>query len=207
MNYANQLVQLNKKIIACKKLKFQDLTLLPAMEEDKKYVQAQASALHPSLTDFYTQVKSYSLKWESKVKLPQKIYGSVKLLPPQKALTDWKEIVYFEDDSPLRFFRILDHFVNEACCGFFTTDSKNYVHHVIYYYDFHDQPQSLQLTIEGYMTMMEEAKGFLYWQRVLLDHLKRTQSPHTLQMRENLNQVFTDFTFDSFLSAYQKVKV
>jgi hypothetical protein len=202
MKYLETIQQLNKIIIGCKNLKFIDLTPLPAGEPEKKFVDEHSSVLHPDIAAFYREIKSYNLKWESKIKLPGKIYGQAKLIEVSKAVSDWKEIVYFEDDSPLKHFKILDQFVNEACCGFYTLESKAGSPKLIYYYDFSNTPVSLQLTIEEYINMMVEARGFLYWQKVLTDHLQGVESPHTVLMKQDLNKIFPEFNFDSFIAKY-----
>jgi len=202
MKYIETIQQLNKIIIGCKNLKFPDLTVLPAGDAEKKFIEDQSSLIDHDIAEFYQQVKSYSLKWESKIKLPEKIYGQAKIIEASKAISDWKEIVYFEEDSPLKHFKILDQFTNEACCGFYTLESKTGSPELIYYYDFSNSPTSLQLTIEEYIAMMVEAKGFLYWQRVLRDHLQDIDSPHTNLMKQDLNKIFPDFKFDSFIAKY-----
>jgi hypothetical protein len=206
MEYLNEIIKLNKTIISCKQLKFKDLTALPAGENEMQYLQEHTTDLNPEILNFYKQLKSYNLKWESKIKLPEKIYGQVRIIESSKALSDWKEIVYFEEDSPLKYFKILDQFADEACCGFYTKQATVASPGLIYYYDFHAEPLSLQLTIEEYIIMLIEARGFLYWQRVLIDHLKAEESPHTGLMKEELNKVFPEFSFQSFIDKFNELR-
>jgi len=206
MNYIEIIQKLNSAISSCTNLQPSDLTVLPAVGTEKKIIEGQSSKIHPNMINFYQQVKSYVLKWESKIELPEKIYGQVKIIEASKALSDWKEIVYFEDDSPLKHFKIFDYFMNEACSGFYTLASKTSSAELIYYYDFSDKPTSLQLTIEEYFTMMFEAKGFLYWQRVLRDHLLNEESAHTVLMKKDFNKIFPDFNFDSFISKFNELQ-
>ena len=207
MNYITQLTDLNKSIISCKNLVFKDLTILPATDETKKEAQKWSGTVHPSFIEYFNEVKSYQLSWESKIKLKEKLFGKVKLIEPVKTMSDWKGVVYFEDDSPLRFFKVLDQFINEACCGFFTTESETAVPNMVYYYDFENEPVSLHLTMVGYIDMLAASKGYLYWQRVLLDHIGGVESVHTQQMKNDLNKVFTGFDFNEFTKKYDSVKL
>jgi len=206
MEYVKEIIKLNKSIIDCKQLKFKDLTALPSGETELAFLKDHATEISAAILDFYSQLKSYNLKWESKIKLPEKILGQVKIIEPANALGDWKEIVYFEDDSPLKHFKILDQFISEACCGFYTRQSKTGSPELIYYYDFSNEPVSLQLTIEEYIVMMMEARGFLYWQRVLKDHLTGESSPHTYLMKQDMNKIFPEFSYDSFITKFDTLR-
>ena len=202
MEFINEIIKLNREIISCKQVNYKDLTALPSGEAEKLFLQPHLTGMDPLIADFYSQLKSYNLEWETKSRLGEKIYGRVRFIEPAKVLSDWKGIVYFEEDSPLKNFKIFDQFANEGCCGFYTTASKTSASSLIYFYDFNSDPVSLQLNIEEYCSMMIEAKGFLYWQRVLIDHRNRIESPHTRLMKEEYDKVFPEFNFQSFIEKY-----
>jgi hypothetical protein len=175
-------------------------------QQELDFLDEEKKNIDNSFIQFYKQTGSYSLAWQNALGLSEDLQGSVKIISVIKALSDWKEVVYFEDDSPLKHFKILDHFVNEACCGFYTLEAKTASPKLVYYYDFSNEPSSLQLTVNEYIIMMLEAKGFLYWQRVLRDNLRGEESPHTALMKQDLNKVFPEFNFDSFISRFNDLK-
>ncbi|PSR52323.1 hypothetical protein AHMF7605_01695 [Adhaeribacter arboris] len=207
MEYKQVIKDFNKEFTLNFNLNYTDKTLSEPSEKSKDVLKKNGKNVHSSFIKFYSEVGSYSLDWQNTIELEADVAGSVKILQPEKVLSDWKEVIYFEDDSSLKYFKVFDQFSEDACCGFYTTESKSEPHHVLYYYDFHNEAFSLHLDLEGYIQMMILSKGFLYWQKVLLDYLMKKESGNTKLMKNNLHKVFEDFDFKNFIEKYKAIKL
>jgi hypothetical protein len=203
MNFQQQLDVLSKEFILNFNLRYTNNYCKLADLPNQEFIEKNKSLIDSSLYDFYNEINSFLLDWENAKGLPGDVRGNVKIISADKSLSDWKDIVYFEFDSPLRFFKILDQFASEACCGFYTTESKTESTRQIFYFDFHDEPVSLGIGIEGYIQMIVKSKGFVYWPKVLLDVQKKSETPQVKLMRESMPQIFPEFNFEEFIKTYQ----
>ena len=205
-NLINLINGFNSSLIENFNLLYKANNLFVPKEEELKFLVTENSILHENFKKFYSEIGTYRLSWQNTLKLPEDVRGEVKIISIIKALSDWRDVVYFDDNLKLKNFKIMDQFSNEACCGFYTQDEKNASSGLVYYYDFSGTPVSLQLTPQEYMEMMVEAKGFLYWQKVLIDQEKGNDSPQVVLMKEQLVKVFPDFKYDSFIEKFKSFK-
>ncbi len=133
--------------------------------------------------------------------------GCIKILKLDKIFIDGKDMVYFDhtpEDSVLRDFYIVDFFVDEACVGIYANHPEL---PGIHYFDFENQTYPLHVDFEGYMKLLGETKGFLYWQKVILDHLSGSESYETKNFKEIMPSLFPDFDYDKFIELYESVRI
>lgn len=163
--------------------------------------------LPKEVVNLYKQIDGCKLEWEHE-DFPDNpaVKGICRLLSAKEISLPTEGVVWFNDPptgDPIRKFAIIDFFVNEACVGVYKDSDDP----ALYYYDFEDKPQSLQLDMNGYITMLAEARGFWYWQLVLLDILSGEEHTETKSFKLYMPKIFPDFSFNEFASRYQKVKL
>lgn len=135
------------------------------------------------------------------------VCGKINLQKADKLGNLGKDIVWFNStpiDSPLRKFKIIDFFADEASVGFFEGDKKS---EIMYLFLFDDKPLPLNINFKGYIDLLREARGFFYWQQVLVAQLTKKENQESLDFQFFMPKIFPDFKFDSFLKKFQKVKV
>jgi len=205
MKFQESLDAFGREFITNFNLRYTNNYCKPADLSKKEFIERNKGFIDVSIYDFYKEIDSFTLDWENTKGLPEDVRGNVKIIPADLSLSDWKGIVYFENDSPLRFFKILDQFASEACSGYYTTESKMESSRLIFYYDFHDEPVSLGIGIEGYIQMIIQSKGYLYWPKVILDIRKKSQTAQVRLMQESMPQIFPSFNFDDFINTYEEL--
>ena len=162
----------------------------------------------PSIQSFYKKLSSFELAWKSNQFNDQlSLTGCAKILPVQEVDSDWKEVLWFDHtpaDDPIRNFRILDFFVDEACVGFY---EKGKGAPNLYFYDFEEQPVDLQVDMEGYIQLLCAARGFRYWPLVLVSFLEKKEITEAETFKTYMPQLFPDFSFDAFKTLFDKVRL
>ncbi len=154
--------------------------------------------------EYFSLYDRLTIEWKLKNKDQ---HGAIKILTLEKVFIDGKDIVYFDhtpNDSPLRHFYIIDFFVDEACVGVY----QNYPElSGMHYFEFENQTYPLYLDFEGYMKLLGETKGFLYWQKVILDYLSGSESFETKNFKETMPNLFPDFDYDAFIELYESLRI
>jgi hypothetical protein len=175
-------------------------------QDELSFLETVKKSVQQGIHQLYTQLGTYKLSWQNAVELPEDVTGSVNIISIKTVMSDWRNIIYFEDESPLLNFKVIDQFANEACCGFYTTGEQVSSGELIYFYNYSDNPVALQLTPQEYVLMLIEAKGYRYWQKVLMDYNSGVQSPYTVSMQTYLPVLFPDFSFEAFIKKYESLK-
>ena len=164
-----------------------------------------------TLANFYNELSHTHIKWQTREPIDngQKIYGSINILKAEQVLGDWEGRVYFKEHQHYAWmekFKIVDFFVAEACVGFI--QSQNNLDY-LEYLDFGEpDTEPLDLTFEGYYELMISARGFLYWQRVILHLRKGSGYEHEVnRFKTYMPQIFPDFKWEEFVALYEKVKI
>lgn len=158
------------------------------------------------LNKFYKKFDGLLFKWEAIDDNPDN-FGSINILKTKDAFADGKDLVFFDhtpDDSPLRDFYIIDFFVDEACVGVYGNHPELPGMH---YFEFENETYPLYVDFEGYMKLLGETKGFLYWQKAILDHLAHSESFETKNFKEVMPRLFPDFSYEKFIELYESVRI
>jgi hypothetical protein len=178
-----------------------------------------SSELPDNLIEFYKEIECFQLKWEANnlknVDVP--ISGSINILKPDVVLSSWEGRIYISNpdypdyEEPLKDFKIVDHFESEACVGY-TQDERRM--DFMEYLDIGDsETERLDLDFAGYMDMMLAARGYTYWQLVIL-HLRNQLSGRedaydygVDKFKTYMPQLFPDFKWEDFVALYERVRI
>ncbi len=161
--------------------------------------------LDSKLLEFYNTVNGFLFKWDTINDSDNS--GFINILEADKAFIEGKDIVYFDhtpEDSPMRDFYIIDFFVDEACVGVYANQSELPGMH---YFDFENETYPLHVDFEGYIKLLGETKGFLYWQKVILDYLSGSESFETKNFKETIPNLFANFDYNAFIELYESVRI
>jgi len=158
-----------------------------------------------SAIQFYDYYNEFELNWHS---VQQKtVLGKVNILSLDKVLINYKDFVYFDhtpEESPLRDFKIIDFFVDEACVGIYVGREDLLGMH---FFEFENEAFPLHLDFEGYLNLLGVTRGYLYWQKVILDHLNNRETPITKEFKENMPKLFEDFDYKDFIKLYESLRI
>ena len=161
--------------------------------------------LDQSYNEFASFYDCYQLEWDSVT--PSNEQGLINIQSYQNVTANQKNLVYFDhtpEDSPLRDFHIVDFFVDEACVGIYSNHPELKGMH---FFEFENNTYPLNVDFEGYMRLLGETKGFLYWQKVILEYLEGREGPTTINFKEKMPQIFPDFSWDAFVALYEEVRI
>jgi len=162
------------------------------------------------LTDFYKILNHLNYEWETKELVDEsgiKLKGRINILKAESVLSDWKEVVYFDGDSAeLKQFKIVDNFVPEAHCGFLLNGDNS---DVMYYHESGEpELEPMGVDFNGYLELMFAARGFWYWQRVILNLTTGEGYGHNVEeFKTYMPQIFPDFKWEEFVALYEKVRI
>lgn len=162
--------------------------------------------LDASVRAFYAQVGSVRLEWRSLIH-DADVAGKVNILPLKRVLMDWKDDIYFEDDSPQdprRFFHPIDFFTPEATTGILLMEKPD---PQVYLFTYHDDPIPLGVDLPGYVALLIEAKGFLYWQKYIVALLKGTDSEESRRFQKMMPKVFPGFQAEMIALRHRNLKL
>lgn len=190
------------------------LEATPEIQIDELYIAFGASSKQlpahfpESIKTFYKKLSGFDLTWNSP-RFPNeiRINGRARILPPQDLDSDWKEVLWFDHtpaDDPIRQFRILDFFSDDACVGFYDKEEPD---NQLYFYDFDGEPLGLQVDMAGYIELLCAARGFRYWQLVLHSFLEKPESPEVKTFNTYMPQLFPDFSLEDFRKLYERLKI
>lgn len=159
-----------------------------------------------SIKTFYSQLNGVITHWiHSDNKNDPSITGHVKLLSAKDVGSIGRDIIWFDHtptNDPLRLFKIIDFFMDEAAVGFYENGDEE-----MYLYQFEGSPAPLGVNFEGYIRLLCEAKGFFYWQQVLLALKTKKENLESKNFKTYMPQIFPDFRYDDFVKLYEEVKI
>jgi len=176
----------------------------------KDSTSAPPTALPVSLKEFYKSVDHLNYEWETKELADEsgiKLKGRINILKAESVLSDWKEVVYFDGDSEeLKQFKIVDNFVPEAHCGFLLNEDKS---DAMYYHESGERDLlPLGVDFNGYLELMFMARGFWYWQAVVLNIKNgKGNEGEVEKFKTYMPQIFPDFKWEEFVALYERVRI
>jgi hypothetical protein len=164
---------------------------------------------HNEFLDFYRYCNGFEFKWEVKNGQWQEedISGKTNVLAFQKSIKSWKGIVHFDDtpeDSPLKKFFPVDFFADEAAVGANSTPGYR---NEMFLYRFEGELIPLQLTMEGYLELLNYCRGFFYWQYGILELQEKKENLTSSKMKQYLPLIFKDFNWKQFVKMYNRYRV
>ena len=138
------------------------------------------------------------------------IGGQMEFPEMKHVLGSWQGILFEEEDlqrNPhLKYYKALDLISEQHTVGFLhgaDFEANSLYYHISPYSDLY----SLDLDFEGYMQMAFEAKIYYYWPKVLLDIQSNSESKETQDFKENMPQLFEDFSWDDFVKKYESLRL
>jgi len=165
--------------------------------------------IEKSVLDFYRISDGFEISWDADDDdLHQgDINGRLKINPFQQVVTNWKGVVYFDNEpaeSPVRKFFPMDFFANEAAVGFCTKEGYQ---EMLYFFNFEDELKPLCVNIRGYLQLMLLAKACYYWQYLILDILDESESEVSQRIKTRLSKIFPGFSFQAFSEKFNEVRL
>lgn len=158
------------------------------------------------IKSFYSELNGVITRWiHTANKDNPMITGHIKLLSAKDVASIGKDIIWFNHtpaNDPLRLFKIIDFFIDEAAVGFYENSDGE-----MYLYQFEASPVPLGVNFEGYIRLLCEAKGFFYWQQVLLAIKTKKESSESKNFKTYMPQIFPNFRYDDFVKLYDEVKI
>lgn len=188
-------------------VKVKGITTPPPM--NKKELERIAGIAPQSLFAFHREMNGLTVEWEPKKSADPDVKGSVKLLPVEEILKEWKGIVYFDftpEGERIRKFHPIDFFIDEAAAGAFLNEPKE-EDRSFYLFHFEGEPARLHLEMSGYIQMMIASKGFLYWQYAVIEILEQKENPVSRRFKEWMPQLFPEFSWDEYVSLFNGLKI
>jgi hypothetical protein len=160
---------------------------------------------------FHQEMNGFTMLWSAKTNKDPDVKGSIKILSAEEIFQDWQRVVFFDftpENAAIRNFYPVDFFVDECCVGIYWQDSAAVsTAPLLHLYRFEGEPQNLYLTVEGYAHMMAAARGFLYWQKSILEIISGQENPDSKRFKAAMPQLFEDFSWDEYVALYQQTKV
>lgn len=161
-----------------------------------------------TLQVFFSEVNGVNIHWQHfNFEDKPNVCGKINLLSAKKVADYGKGLIWFDKtpvDSSLKNFRILDFFADEASVGFFESDKTKDEMHL---FNFEGSPIPLGINFEGYIRLLCEARGFFYWQQVLIDFKTNKENQESIDFKIYMPLIFPDFNIEDFKKKYQSLKI
>jgi hypothetical protein len=158
------------------------------------------------LRAFYSEMNGATIHYlHLKRKNEPRVSGHVKLLPAAQAASGGEGLVWFSHTpagSPLRRFKLVDFFVDEAAVGFYEGGDGE-----MHLYEFAGDPTPLGVRFEGYVRLLCEARGYFYWQKALVALKGGPASQEADDFREAAPELFPDFQWARFTDLFESVRI
>ena len=159
------------------------------------------------ILEFYRLIKSVRLQWESSVFDDPDIAGEVKILPLERVLMDWKDDIYSEDygtQDLRRFYHPIDFFVPEASVGILIQEKIN---PELFFFTYGEEIIPLGVDFRGYIELLIAAKGFFYWQMLIISLISGHNFEEAQRFRDFMPRLFPDFKISHFEKIYANHKL
>jgi hypothetical protein len=185
-----------------------DVSTQTPLRLNKKEREIVKGVSPSSIFDFHQELNGLSIEWAIREKAPD-IEGVIKILSLKEILRDWKGVVYFDftpENERIRKFHPVDFFVDEACVGAFLNEIDK-PDCSLYLCGFGDEPINLNLDISGYIQMLVESRGFLYWQYTVIEILEGQENPVSQRFKEWMPKLFPGFSWQEYVQKFNQLKI
>ena len=152
------------------------------------------------ILDYYSAIRFYKLKW--RYGKSDEIMGTINIIPLKDSLKDTRP-------GYMHNLWMLDYFIPEACIGFFMAKPGQKPNDELYYLYFEDEPEGLNVDMDGYMQLLYKTRGFAYWQLALLflQTRRKRKVSGVEEFKKYMPIIFPDFKWDEFVALYEQVKL
>jgi len=170
----------------------------------------KSSAVPSIIIEFYELHDGIQFKWTSTEN--ESIGGDINISKHIWLLSDDQSLIDQCDmdsqmDERLRHFRLWDVPTMNTMVGFYHNTETGFSKSLYFYTQGATFAKSIELDVEGYLTMAVEAAGFYYWQQVLIDIRTNSESPETKKFKEWMPKLFPDFSWDTFTELYESLRI
>ena len=110
-------------------------------------------------------------------------------------------------DERLRRFRVIDTPTMNTMVGYFVSENNEPSESLYFYTQGAQFAKSLDINFSSYLDLAMESKFFYYWQQVLIDIQRDTESPETKKFKEWMPKIFTDFNWETFVEKYNSLRI
>lgn len=183
-------------------------------KRDKNATNKYERELPEALRDFYHQINGVAVRWSiDQTNLPE-AGGSVNILPLHHLFDETvvpiaSDLVVIDDELDFAkktkiegVFRRVDLFTDEASVGYFSDPQMGKKLFYAYGHRFYH----MNLDFAGYFKLLCAAKGYIYWQHVILYTEYAHGKIENEQFRAQMPLIFSDFKWDDFIKLYQDCK-
>jgi hypothetical protein len=201
---------LKSSLAMVKEIQYNYELIVDKIKVDKKPAPSKfiSNTWPRSIQEYYAQMNGSEIFWShSKFKAQPRISGCIRILDAETLSKDSKGIVWFDhtpQDDPLRKFKLIDFFADEAAVGFYEGDHPN---DQMYLYFFEGDPLPLGVDFEGYHKLLCESRGLFYWQQVLRAILEGKENQESIDFKLYMPQIHSGFSYVAFANKYNSLKI
>ena len=204
--WSDSLFALQDEIYEHEKLEMTD-EAMPLSREDEFEQTLSTYGAQDSFPPEYRAVNGFEMVWHAQE--DPSLNGVVKFLTVDQVLSSWEEIFYFKaihgEDHEMRKYRPLDMPTGELSVGIFSDAGKA---SSLYLLKRGNDPINLDLDILGYVQLLFQSRGFIYWQRVLASHKQGiANEPAAAAMEAGMTKLFPEFSMEAFLELYDSLRL
>lgn len=203
INYYTLISQLSRDLAADTKIIFE--------ENEIRQPPPPATDLHNSwpaaIQQFYKEMNGAAIQWRHASFAEPYICGKINLQTAAAVSAAGKGLIWFDHtpaDSSLRKYKPIDFFADEAVVGFIDDNSSA---GEMYLYLFEAAPIPLNVDFEGYIKLMVKARGYFYWQQVLVAIQQGKENQESTDFKTYMPQIFPGFSYDEFITLYRSVSI
>jgi hypothetical protein len=200
MNQMSTYIEFTTKLDVNKLISFNASNLETNDDEDINLPDEIQNIVSAAILNYYKVFMSYEQIWTFKQN--EEIRGFINILPLGNPIEDSKA----PDQHGLTMF---DNFVPEACVGYYVAPQGQKPNDELYFLNFGEEPQGMNVNADGYIQLLYMARGFAYWQMALLSFQNNptTDENAVEEFRHWMPIVFPDFKWEEFVALYEKVKI
>lgn len=188
-------IALNAELRSLAKIGSRDMRI--AKRTRKGFSTPESVRLDPQLLDFYSLVKHWHVKWDSK---DASLEGTFNILPFEGVL-DGIGAWSLESRPILKTFAVLDAYSDFAAVGLLADRPEMGLFH----FEFDGDPQPLHLDFSGYLRLLKYTRGYHDWRASILV-LAEGGSPRS-DICEKVTGLFPGFSSEGLKALYEKVKL
>lgn len=166
---------------------------------DKAALGANANLIIDDYLEFYEISDGFQMEWKADQDKDE--VGRIRIQRLNYFLGGLKlENLEMSSDDSLYNFHPLDLLSDEAHCGVFITDKIE--DRMYFHMQGEDELHELQISFKSYMNLANEARGYFYWQKYLLEILSGESNPESENFKKNMPKLFPDFSLDAFTEKF-----
>lgn len=207
VNYRDKFQSLERELSNNEKVELVEFNIQESKGIRRKKKDEVKEPIDDAITDFYHSIRSVRIQWESNFDDNADVAGEVKILPLEQVLADWKDDIYWEDDSPQslrRLYHPVDFFIPEASAGILIQEEIN---PEMFFFPYEEEPIPLGLNFQSYIKLLIEARGFFYWQKFIISLILDENSVESERFKSYMPRLFPDFKISNFEKLFTSLQL